>query len=83
MFSESVEPLSRNCDPNMTQNEHVYTISCRPEVAGGVIFGENVRTVEVYAALYSEVACVSSLRDIPKQSFRDGHRDGGGGGHRR
>ena len=31
-FSKSVERLSRNRNPNMTQSEHVYTICCRPEV---------------------------------------------------
>ena len=39
-FSESVELLSRNRDPNITQNEHVYAICYRPEVASDVIFGE-------------------------------------------
>ena len=29
-LSESVETLSRNRHPNLTQNEHVYTIFCRP-----------------------------------------------------
>ena len=28
------EWLSTNRNPNMTQNEHVYAIFCRPEVAG-------------------------------------------------
>ena len=36
-FSKSVEPLLRNCDPNMTKNEHAYAICCRPEVARDVI----------------------------------------------
>ena len=51
MFSESVEPLSKHCDPNMTQNAHVYAICCRPEVAGDVISGENVQTVDCYVVL--------------------------------
>ena len=37
--SESVEPSSRNCDPNMTQNLHVYAICCQPEVDNDVISG--------------------------------------------
>ena len=39
-----VEPLSRNGHPNMTQNELVYAIFCRSEVAGDgdVISGEDV-----------------------------------------
>ena len=32
-------PLSRNGDPNITQNRHVYAICCRPEVDGDVISG--------------------------------------------
>ena len=35
--SWTVEPLSRNRDPTMTQNEYVYAIYYRPEVAGDVI----------------------------------------------
>ena len=40
-LSESVEPSSRNRDPNMTKNEseHVYAICCLPEVDGDVISG--------------------------------------------
>ena len=81
-FSESVEPLSRHGDQNLTQNEHVYAICCRPEAAGDVISGENIQTIKRYdAALNAEVASFRSFRDIPKRSFRD---DGGGGGrHRR
>ena len=36
---------------NMTQNEHVSEICCRPEIAGDVISGENVKTIESYALL--------------------------------
>ena len=67
LFSELVEPLSRNRQPNMTKNEHVYAICYRLEVAGDVISGENFRTVEGYALLYFEVANFSSFRDIQKQ----------------
>ena len=52
----------------MTQNEHVYVICCRPEVAGDFISGENVKTIEGYAVLNSEVASFSSFRDIETRS---------------
>ena len=66
---KSVELLSRNCDPNMIQNEHVYAICCRPEVAGDIVSGANVKTVEGYAALNFEAACFSSFRDIKRNHF--------------
>ena len=50
----------------MTQNEHVYAICCRPEVAGDVISSENVKTIEGYAVLNFEVASSYSFRDIKK-----------------
>ena len=43
---ENVEPLSRNRDPNMTQNEYVYAICCRPEAAGDVISSGTLKTIE-------------------------------------
>ena len=48
----------------MTQNEHVYAIYRRPEVAGYVISGENVKTVECYALQDFEAAIFSSFREI-------------------
>ena len=63
-FSESVEPLSRNRDPNMTQNEHVYAICCRPEVSGDVISSENVETIEGYDLLNIEIASSSSFPNV-------------------
>ena len=60
-FSESVEPLSRNRDPNLTQNEHVYAIFCRPEVAGDVVSGGNVKTVDDYVVLNCEAARVGNF----------------------
>ena len=66
-MSESVEPLSRNRNPNMTQNEHVYAIWCRPDVAGDVISGQNVKTIEGYAVINVEAASFSSFRDIQKK----------------
>ena len=61
----------------MTKNEHVYAMCCRPDVAGDVVSGENVNTIEGSAALNFEVASCGIFRDIQKKSFRDG------GGHRR
>ena len=66
-YSESVEPLLKIFDSNMTQNEHVYAICCRPEVTGDVIFSSaNVKTLNGYAVLNFEVASLSSSRDIKK-----------------
>ena len=48
----------------MTQNEHVYAICCRQEVAGDVISGENVKTIEGYAVVNFEVTSFSSFQDI-------------------
>ena len=66
-FSESVEPLSRNRDPNLIQNENVNAICGRPEVVGDVISGEHIKTIEGYAVLNFEVASFSSFRDILKK----------------
>ena len=77
-FSELVELLSRNRDPNMTKNLHRCTIFCRPEVAYDAISGRDVKTIEGYLLVNLEVASSNSFRDIQK-SFRDGD---GGGGHR-
>ena len=46
----------------MTQNEHVYAICCRLEVAGDVISGENVKTNEGYTVLNFEIDSVRSFR---------------------
>ena len=53
----------------MTHNEHVYAICCRPEVAGDVVFGNNVKPIDDYAALNFEVASFSIFRDIQKSHF--------------
>ena len=50
----------------MTQNEHIYAIYCRPEVAGDFISGDNIKTLEGYAVLNVEVASFSGFRDIHK-----------------
>ena len=52
----------------MTKNEHVYAISCQPEVAGDVISGEHLKTVEGYAGLNFDVANFSSFQDIRAQT---------------
>ena len=69
MFSESVEPLSRNRDPNLTQNEYVCVIYCRLEVDGDVVSNENVKTVEGYAVLNFEAVNFSSFRENQIQPF--------------
>ena len=48
----------------MTQNEHVYTICFRSEVAGDVISDENIKSVEGYDKLAFEAAIISSFREI-------------------
>ena len=70
----------RNRNPNMTQNEHIYAICCRPEVVGDVFSGENVNTAEGYVLLYFEAARFTNFRYIQQNSFRDG--GGGDGGYR-
>ena len=47
----------------MTQIEHVYAIFCRPEVAGDVVSGGNIKTTEGYAALNFEAASIISFRE--------------------
>ena len=51
----------------MTQNEHVYAICCRPEEAGDVISGRNLKTVEDSAVLHFEDANLSSFRQNQNQ----------------
>ena len=68
-LSELVERLSRNRDPNFTQNEHVYAIFCRLEVAGDVIFGGIEKTIERYVVLNFEASSTSSFRENHNQSF--------------
>ena len=63
-FSKSAKPLSRNRDPNMTKNEHVYAICSRQNIAGGVISGRNVKTIEGYGELKFEVAIALVVSEI-------------------
>ena len=53
----------------MTKNEHAYAIFCRPEVAGDVIFRQNVKTLEGYAVLNFEGASFGSFRANQNQPF--------------
>ena len=41
-ISKSSESISRNRDLNITQNEHVYAICCRPKKDDDIISGQNV-----------------------------------------
>ena len=40
----------------MTKNQHIYAITSGPEVAGDVISGRNVKTIEGYVVVNLEVA---------------------------
>ena len=53
----------------MTQNGHLYAICWRPEVAGDVISGKNVKIVEGDGVLNFEIARFSSFQDGPKNHF--------------
>ena len=53
----------------MTKNQHVYVIFCRPEVAGDVVSGGNVKTTEGYVLLNFEAASVGSFRENKNQPF--------------
>ena len=53
----------------MTQNKHVYVICCRSKVAGNVISGESIKTIEGYALLNFEAASVSIFRENQNQPF--------------
>ena len=52
----------------MTQNEYVYAICCRPEVAGDTIPSDNIKSVEGLAVLNFEAASFSSFREKIKCS---------------
>ena len=53
----------------MTQNEHAYAICYRPEVAGDVVSGDNLKIIEGFAALNLESASVSSFQENQNQPF--------------
>ena len=54
-ISESVEPLSRNGEPNMAQNLHAWMICCRPGVVYDEISGRNSKTIEGYPVVNFEL----------------------------
>ena len=53
----------------MTKNEHVYAIFRRPEVAGDVISGESVKTIEGCDVLNFEAASFSRFRENINRTF--------------
>ena len=53
----------------MTKNEQFYAICCRPEVAGDVVSGENIKTIDGYALLNFEAAIIYSFRENQNQPF--------------
>ena len=59
-FFKSIEPLSRNHDPKMTQYEHTRLCDLLP--IGEVVSGRNVKTVDGCLAVNFEVASCSSFR---------------------
>ena len=56
----------------MTQDQHVYAICCRLEVADDVVSSQNEKTIEGYLVVDYEVAISNSFRDIQRKSCRDG-----------
>ena len=66
-IGELLEPLSRNRDPNLTQNEHVYAICCRVEVAGDVISCEMI--TDHNDLLNFEAGILISFRENQNQPF--------------
>ena len=66
-FSKYFEPLSRNRDPNVTQNEHLYAICCRPEEVDDVIYCDDAETFQKYVCInLSVVGAISSFRSSPE-----------------
>ena len=55
--------------PNLTQNECVYAICCRPEVAGDIISCGNVKTTEGDVALNFEAKATIALVVSEKIKF--------------
>ena len=60
-MSKSVEPLLRNCDHYVHQNRHTYANCGGTEVAGDLVSGPNVKTVEWYIQGKFEFARSSSF----------------------
>ena len=55
----------------MTQNEHVYASCCQQEVAGDVISGRDVKTIDGYMLVNFEASDLSSIGDIPNKKARE------------
>ena len=68
-FSESVEPLSRNRDPKMTQNLHVFAICRRPEIDYDIVSGEAVDNVGVDVPITFGDSRSHRFRDIRGTDF--------------
>ena len=64
----------------MTQNQHIYTICCRPAVDDDAISGWNFKTPEGCLVVNLEVASSSSFWDFLKRLFCDGDVGDGGSG---
>ena len=46
----------------MIKHEHAYSISCRPEAAGGIVLSCDAKTVQCYVLVNFEVAICSIFR---------------------
>ena len=57
---------------NVAQNEHLHAICGRLEVAGDVISGLNVKTIDGWRLVTFEIAGLSNFREKLKNSFCDG-----------
>ena len=64
----TVEPLSRNRDPNTTQNQHFYAMCGRPERAGDIISSQVVNTAERYVIVICEISDSSSFHKNKQKS---------------
>ena len=68
-FSEYVESLSRNHDPKVTQNLHVFAICCRPEIDNDVISGVAVDNVGMDVPIKFGDSGSNRFRDIRGADF--------------
>ena len=56
-----------NRDRNMTQKEHIYSICCRPKVAGDIISGQHGEH-EGYVVVNFEPSSFGSSQDIGEKN---------------
>ena len=68
-FSQSAKSIIEKSRRELDQNEHVYALCCRQEVAGEVICSGNVKTIESYAVLNFKAASFSSFRENQNKPF--------------